>query len=343
MRTAHSSSASVGALLFVVAITVAVPRAAAQSLKPSSQRALAANVIVPQRRAFDVAQHGAVQITAVDVTVAIRQQVATTTMDISLANPLAGRRLEAELIVPVPDGAVVRGFTFQGAADEPTAEVLPKEQARRLYDSIVAKVRDPALLEFVGFNLVRSSVFPVEAGGTQKVRLIYEHLLPADGDRIDYLLPRSEALDYTVPWHITATITSDRPISTVYSPSHGLKTIKRTERSVTVAITTAARTEPGPFRMSFLLERNGVTASLFAYPDPQVGGGYFLLLAGLPAPKPQQGAAAIKRELTLVLDRSGSMNGKKLNQVRQAARQIIAGLEPGEFFNIITGLLQSAV
>ena len=30
-----------------------------------------------------------------------------------------------------------------------------------------------------GYNLVRSSVFPVEPGGTQAVRLTYEHLLPA--------------------------------------------------------------------------------------------------------------------------------------------------------------------
>ena len=87
------------------------------------------------------------------------------------------------MLVPVPDGAVVRAFTFQGAASEAVAQVLPGEEARKTYNAIVAKIRDPALLEFAGYNLVRSSVFPVDAGGTQKVRLTYEHILPADGGR----------------------------------------------------------------------------------------------------------------------------------------------------------------
>src|SRR5665254_413 len=85
---------------------------------------------------------------------------------------------------------------------------------------IVAKIRDPALLEFLGYNLIRSSVFPVPANGTQKLRLIYEHLLPAEGEHIDYILPRTEAIDYAVPWNVTVGIESKREISTVYSPSH---------------------------------------------------------------------------------------------------------------------------
>jgi Ca-activated chloride channel family protein len=93
--------------------------------------------------------------------------------------------------------------------------------------------------------------------------------------------------------------------------------------------------EPGPFRLSYLLEENGVTASLLAYPDQSVGGGYFLLLGGLPAPGPDTGKPAIKREVTLVIDRSGSMRNEKIEQVKEAALQVIAGLKPGEAFNVI--------
>src|SRR5665254_10687 len=85
---------------------------------------------------------------------------------------------------------------------------------------IVAKIRDPALLEFLGYNLIRSSVFPVPADGTQKLRLIYEHLLPAEREHIDYILPRTEALDYAVPGNVTGGIEAQRVISTVYSPRH---------------------------------------------------------------------------------------------------------------------------
>jgi Ca-activated chloride channel family protein len=301
------------------------------------RRALASNVIVPQARAFNVHRRPAVGITGVKAGVVILQQAATTTLDVSLRNP-GGARQEAELIVPVPDGAVVRGFTFQGAAKEPKAEVLPADEARRTYDAIVAKIRDPALLEFIGYNLVRSSVFPVPARGTQEVRLTYEHLLPADGNRVDYVLPRSESLDYSVPWEVSVRITSKTPLSTVYSPTHELEKKRVSEHVMSARIAPQARTEPGPFRLAYLVEGDGVTASLLAYPDPEVGGGYFLLLAGLPAALPktkEDGTPAIKREVILVLDRSGSMRGEKLEQAREAALQVIAGLEKGEAFNIL--------
>jgi Ca-activated chloride channel homolog len=314
------------------------PGVHAQTVSPASSisnRPLASHIVVPQARAFALDHQQTAEITEITAAVSIIEQVATTTMDIRLRNP-AGRRLEAELLVPVPDDAVIRGFTFQGSAAEPTAQVLPKGEARAIYDQIVAKTRDPALLEFAGYNLVRSSIFPIEANGTQTVRLIYETLLAADGDRIDYVLPRSESLQYTVPWKVTARIRAKRPISTLYSPSHRLRTTRTSAGDVTTSITPDAERDPGAFRLSYLLESNGVTASLLAYPDPKVGGGYFLMLAGLATKPPASGETApIKREVTLVLDHSGSMSGHKIKQVREAARQILAGLQPGESFNLL--------
>ena len=325
----------------VAALVLCVDGLQAQVSVDVHIRPWAANVIVPQSRSFVMhravaaPRAAAVQITGVKVGVVIVQQAATTTMDISLRNP-GPRREEAELLVPVPDGAAVRGFTFEGAAKEPTAQLLPKDEARRAYNAIVAKTRDPALLEFVGFNLVRSSVFPVEAGGTQKVRLTYEHLLTADGDRVDYFLPRTEQVAYTVPWDVSVRITSKRNISTVYSPSHQLETTRKNGNVVQARIAPAARTEPGAFRLSYLLEKGGVSASLMAYPDPKINGGYFLLLAGLPARPPKRDdGPAIKREVTLVIDHSGSMRGEKIEQVREAALQVLAGLDDGEPFNVI--------
>ena len=172
---------------------------------------LASHIIVPQARAFAPTTAGTVTITEVNATVDILEQVATTTLEITLSNT-TGARIEAQMVVPVPDKAALRGFAFQGAACEPTAQLLPKEEARKLYDEIVAKTRDPALLEFIGHSVVRSSIFPVEPRGGQKVRITYEHVLPADGDRIDYALPRTESIDYHVPWHITAHIKSKSPV-----------------------------------------------------------------------------------------------------------------------------------
>jgi Ca-activated chloride channel family protein len=74
---------------------------------------------------------------------------------------------------------------------------------------------------------------------------------------------------------------------------------------------------------------------MFAYPDKKVAGGYFLLLGGLPADIANaDDNPAIKREITLVIDRSGSMRNEKVEQVKEAALQIIAGLKNGEAFNV---------
>jgi Ca-activated chloride channel family protein len=314
---------------FSAGIALAIWPARAQ-VSRAPHHALASHIIVPQARPF--VQQGTVQITEVNASVEIVEQVATTSLDFSLSNP-TGARLEAELVMPVPEGAVLRGFTFQGSASEPTAQLLPKDEAKKIYDSIVAKTRDPALLEFMGYNLIRSSVFPVEPRGGQKVRVTYEHLLPADGDRVDYVLPRTESIDYHTPWHVAVKIRSKQAISTVYSPSHKLETTRPAENVVTARLAPDATNEPGAFRCSYLLERNGITASLLAYPDPKVGGGYFLLLAGAPVKAPANNS--IKREVILVLDRSGSMAGEKLEQVRAAALQVVEGLEDDEAFNII--------
>ena len=310
-----------------IALMAVAPPAAGQSARP-----LAAHIIVPQTRVFSIGQPDAVTIAAVDAQVIIREQIATTTLDIHLENPTR-RGLEAELIMPVPDGAVVKGFAFDGPAQEPTAKVLPRDEARRIYDRIVAQVRDPALLEFIGYNLVRSSVFPVESRGSQTIQLTYEHLLPADGGRVDYILPRSESLDYRVPWHVKVRIESDRDISTVYSPTHRLAVERLGPGDLEAELAPGAHYETGSFCISYLFEDDPVSASLFAYPDLMGDGGYFLLLAGTPA-RPEV-RHAIKREVILVLDRSGSMSGEKIEQVRAAALQIISGLEDDETFNLI--------
>lgn len=297
------------------------------------------HVVMPQVRGFALrGEADPIEVEAVNARVEIVGQVATTNLEVIVTNPHS-RIAEAVLLLPVPEGAVVDRFVFEGPADEPTARLLPKEEARATYDAIVARIKDPALLEFAGCRLIRSSVFPVPAGGTQRIRVGYHHLLEADGARVDYQLPRSESLTNRVPWNITVEVRASAPISMVYSPSHELDTRQRSpQRIVVQAKKPTGITDPGPFLLSYLLEREGVTASIMACPDPDTvesgGGGYFLLMAGLPA-SIDDVEGEIKREVILVLDRSGSMGSGKLEQAKTAALQILEGLTPGEAFNIL--------
>lgn len=294
----------------------------------------AEQVVIPQSRSFALHPNNnrGIEIVSVHAEVAVIERTATTTLDIALRNA-SSSPTEAVLVLPVPDGAVVSSFMFDGVSSEPTATVLPRDKAREMYDAIVRRARDPALLEFAGYNLLRSSVFPIAGFAEQRVRLTYEHILEGDGNRVDYVLPRSESLQVVHPWSIDLTIEAKQPVSTIYSPSHELLTNRIDGNRVRVKLSGAGKVQPGSFMLSYLMERDDVSASLFAYPDPTIGGGYFLLMAGLPAAPAV--ANAVRREVTIVIDRSGSMAGEKMDQAKAAAAQVIEALNEGESFNII--------
>ena len=279
-----------------------------------------------------------IEVTAINTTVSIDEQVSSTTIELTLTNK-GGAIQEAVMLLPVPDGVAVRSLQYDGVGPEPTAQVLAKDDARRIYESIVNKMRNPALVEFVGFNLIKTSAFPIPAGRSQKLSLTYEQVLPLEGDRVDYALPRSEALGAAgTTWTISADIKSKRAISTVYSPSHEIDTQRVSPNHVRIKL--SGNPAPGSVRFSYLLEKTagqGMTATTVAYPDSEISGGdggFFMLLAGLPSSLPED-AKPVKREVVMVLDRSGSMKGDKIKQVIAAAEQIIDGLENGEAFNII--------
>jgi Ca-activated chloride channel family protein len=306
-------------------------------------------IIVPQGRTVVIHPEPrrrppqSIQLTTASTQVSIADQVASTTMVLSVYNPGGGQQ-EAQILVPVPEGASVRAFQLDGLGPEPNATLLPRDEARRIYNSIVQKSRDPGLLEFVGYSVIRSSVFPVGAGQTQTVRITYDHLLTADsgasGDRVDYMLPRTESLAATgVNWSVSVDIKGKRAISTVYSPSHELMIDRISDTHVSVRTIGTAGHQPGSFRLSYLLQRGAgeLSATVMLYPDPEINegkGGYFLLLTGLPAKNPAD-EQQLKREVTIVMDRSGSMRGEKIEQAREAVLQVVEGLKPGEYYNII--------
>src|SRR5690606_31822631 len=153
-------------------------------------------IIVPQRRVLPPQHRPAarVQLECVDVSAELGPAVASTTLRITVSNTGPGQQ-EAKLLVPVPEGSVVRSFVLEGLGDEGHAQMLPRGEAVRIYTDIVRRMKDPGLLEFAGSGLVQSSVFPVPAGGKQSLTLTYEQELQVDGSRIDYTLPRTASLE----------------------------------------------------------------------------------------------------------------------------------------------------
>ena len=141
-------------------------------------------------------------------------------------------------------------MSFSGLPGEGVAEIMEKDAARRIYNDIVARMRDPALLEFVGYNLIQTSVFPIEPHKTETVTIVYEELLTLSDGRMDYTLLRSESIDYRTPWTITASIRTSRNISTIYSPSHELALQRHSANSWMFRSIPPAETTPAPSELA---------------------------------------------------------------------------------------------
>ena len=321
-------------VLPLAALLVLAARAVAQ--EPGESPAV--HYLAPQAWAVPRSASGtasSVRISGVEARVDILEGVAVTDLLIRLENP-SGAAQEARLLIAVPDGAAVRSFRFQGSASEPAVELLPAAAARDAYQRIVSKLRDPALLEFAGTALVRSSVFPVPPGGTQAVRLVYEHVLPSSGGRLEYVLPRTQRLaDSTIPFVLSGRVRSKTPVAAVYSPSHPVRLSRAGASEVLFDLDAAGGAEPGSFLLSILPQSGDLSASLLACPDSAGGGGHFLLLAALPPDARPASGGEVRREVTLVLDRSGSMAGEKIGQAKAALAMVLQSLADGESFNVI--------
>lgn len=304
-------------------------------ISASASAQFATNVVVPQSRIVTASgSTSALRLVQISAEIDVVQRVAVTAISIDLENASSAQQ-EAELLLPVPDDAIVRSFDFTGKSQEPTAQLLPRGAAKATYDSLVSRARDPALLEFAGRATVRSSVFPIGPRDRCRVRLVYEHVLPADGDRVDYELPRSESLASGAPWRVEARIRSVRPIATVYSPSHSFAIERAAENVARLRLSGAASADPGSIQFSWLVAGDGVNGSFYVYPEPGTDGGYFLLLGGVPVTRDPEKERGRRREVIVVLDTSGSMAGKKIEQAKAAALQVLEGLDDGERFNVV--------
>jgi Ca-activated chloride channel family protein len=254
--------------------------------------------------------------------------------------------LEGDYLYPIPAEAVFTNFSLFMGEHELRGEVLPAEEARRIYEEIVRRKKDPALIELVGHGVLRARVFPVDPGDTRRVILRYTQVLGVDGDLLRLRYPRivgtrpgTERVEvhgghrpHPIPtsFSLTIRVTGADRFATPYSPTHSIEVRER--RPDELEIVHSGNAAPRDFELFLPLRESLVGASLLAY-SPGGEPGYFMLLISPPA---DGDAVEIPRDVTLVLDVSGSMSGEKIEQARAALDQILTGLRSGDRFRLIT-------
>jgi Ca-activated chloride channel homolog len=263
--------------------------------------------------------------TGSDVRITVDGRVARIEIEERFRN--AGSRVaEGSYLYPMQGEAVFTNFSLWMGDQEVRGETMNAEQARSIYEEIVRRRKDPALLTFAGHGLIRAQVFPIQPGETRKVVLRYTQLLARAGDalRLRYSLGTRGPAETS---SFLVTVSNAAGHGTPYSPTHAVETRRSGDR-LEMALPAGAA---GELEL-FLPVREGlVGASLVAH-APGGEDGYFMLLL---APAETPTGASVPRDLTLVVDVSGSMSGTKLEQAKMALTQAIGTLGPGDRFRLI--------
>ncbi len=282
---------------------------------------------------------GSVVRVSSNVRTRITGRVATIEVEEQFRNT-GGGIAEGVYLYPLPGEAVFQNFSLWMGEQEVRGEMMNAEQARGIYEEIVRRLRDPALLTLEGHGLVRARVFPIQAGETRRVVLRYTQVLTRDGDalRLRYAIgdrgPLATGALNTPPgefrdrFSFRVNLNDAETYGTPYSPTHRITT-RRTGEGMVVTLDSNAT---GDVELFLPLRRGLVGTSVVTNAVPGEDGWFMLLVS----PAQADDAAALPKDVTLVVDVSGSMSGTKMDQAKDALRQALGTLAAQDRFRLIS-------
>ena len=286
--------------------------------------------IWPPRPIPPVPARVALGLKSQNASVEIRGGAARVTLKQTLHNA-QNRVVEGEFLWAVPSGAAISEFSMSANGKKLSAEILEREKAREIYDGIVRKWRDPAILEFIERDLLRAQLFPIPANGEVEIELVYSQTLR--GNR--FLLPLKPlgiSDERAVKSGVEIRL-RDADLRGILSPSHPIETRRGKDSTL---VSTEWNGPSRDFSLLWSRSQNAVGASLQTWRDPKNPDDdpYFLLLA---APDDAaQSAPIAAKDVVFVFDTSGSMDGEKIEQARRALKTLLSNLRAGDRFGIVT-------
>jgi Ca-activated chloride channel homolog len=269
---------------------------------------------------------GAVVRERTSVSVRVTNPVATVEVEEWFRNR-GGNLGEGDYLFPLPPGAVFSSYSLFQGDSELRGEVMDATQARRIYEEIVRRKKDPALIELVGQGLVRARVFPIAAGETRRVILRYTQPLQRAGGALEFRYPANRGSG-NAP--VTFTLTADNAAAfrDAVSPTHEVD-VRRDRGRMTVRPTSGMSSD---LAILLPLSEHAVGITMTTQRGSTSEDGYFMLRL---SPRDVAEAARVARDVTVVVDVSGSMSGEKLAQAKSALHQLLGTLGDADRFRLI--------
>ncbi|MBI3960623.1 MAG: VWA domain-containing protein [Chloroflexi bacterium] len=242
---------------------------------------------------------------------------------------------EGTFLFPLPDDAAISDFQMTVDGQVLEGKLLKKEEARRIYEEIVRQQRDPALLEYVGRDLFQASVFPIPARSSRTVELTYREIVWLENGLHRFSVPLGSRQNRQPAGMIAVAVelAEQSALRTLYSPSHQVAIERTGNDAALIGFESSDPAQQRDFTLYWGSDESAIGVNLLSY-RPAGEDGFFLLLA---APALDVAAdAVVERDIVLVLDVSGSMEGEKLAQAQDAVRFVVDHLNEGDRFNLIS-------
>ena len=268
------------------------------------------------------------------VNVTINGNIAETYIDQEFYNP-SNIMLEGYYIFPIPKGAVIKDFSMVINGKEMQAELLDANKAKQIYEDIVRQIKDPALLEYTGQGIFKVRIFPIEPRSTKKVSISYREVLNPDNGMYEYIYPLNTEKFSAKPVKnisIKVELKTNRNIKSIYSPTHPIDVVNKDNHNATISFEEENTKPDIDFKLYYSTDKNDIGLSLLSYQSGSHDG-YFFLTASPSFVINDDHIDA--KDITFVLDVSGSMAGEKLRQAKRALLYCINNLNAGDGFEVI--------
>lgn len=235
-------------------------------------------------------------------------------------------RLEGNYHLLVGEGASATGFAYWNGEDKIVGEVFEREAAQKIYDAMTGLKKDPGLLEQTGEGAFAFRVFPIEPNEQKRVQVSTSHWLERRGSAIEF-----RARVASAHAQVTFDVNDARGVNAITSTTHDLavQRISATESRVTV---TGSKT-PNPVELALDYTPTAAPLELATMVHHDAGHEVYFTtsLATPPAPQTEH----VANDITIVIDRSGSMTGDSIANARAAAVAILDKLSPDDSVNVI--------
>jgi Ca-activated chloride channel family protein len=229
-------------------------------------------------------------------------------------------RIEGQYHLRPGSGSHVDGFAYWNGETKIVGEVFERETAREVYKRVTTRRRDPGLLEADGEGAFSFKVFPVEPNEKKRVEVRWNRWLERRDQTVHYVAPISRQDAEIV-------ITLLGPATNVRSSTHRLH---RESIAGGVRLRADNGTSAGQIDLAWDVDEPAWTPDVYVHSDGKNDGYFAMSLA-----TPRQSGTPAPKDVTIVIDRSGSMEGDPIAHADAAAAEMIKLLGDSDRVNVI--------